>query len=96
MSEIKNNDIKKIARLARIEISQEETEILAKQISNTISWIENLNEADTNNVEPLTNVNNSILRMENDTIEQNNSLEDIMSNTKSSKYNYFTVPKVIE
>jgi len=96
MSDIKNSDIKKIAKLARIEVSEEETEILAKQLSNTISWIENLNEAQTANTEPLTNVNNSILRMENDTIEQNNSLEDIMSNTKSSKYNYFTVPKVIE
>lgn len=96
MSEIKNSDIKKIAKLARIEVSEEETQILAKQLSNTISWIENLNEVDTSNVEPLTNVNNSTLRMENDTIEQNNSLEDIISNTKSSKYNYFTVPKVIE
>lgn len=96
MSDIKNSDIKKIAKLARIEVSEEETEILAKQLSNTISWIENLNEAQTANTEPLTNVNHSILRMENDTIEQNNSLEDIMSNTKSSKYNYFTVPKVIE
>jgi aspartyl-tRNA(Asn)/glutamyl-tRNA(Gln) amidotransferase subunit C len=96
MTKLTAADIKKIACLARIEVPDEEKENLVNQISNIISWVETLNEVDTNNTEPLSNVHNMTLKLHEDEISQENSCEEILKNSKSAKYNYYTVPKVIE
>ncbi len=96
MTKITATDIKKIASLARIEVPEEEKENLVNQISNIITWAETLSEVDTTNVEPLNNVHNMPLKLHEDTILQENNCEEILKNSKSAKYNYYTVPKVIE
>ncbi len=96
MSEITNKDVKKIARLARIEIDENDCQNLTAQLSKTISWIEQLSEVNTNNVEPLTNVHNSAMPLAKDEISDGNIAADVLKNAKNSKYGYFAVPKVIE
>lgn len=93
---ITTNDIKKVAKLARIEIPQELYEKTASQVGGIIEWVTKLNEVNTDAVEPLTNPNESTLRMVEDKISDGNIAEDVLQNAKNSKYNYFTVPKVIE
>lgn len=96
MSQITNKDIKKIARLARIEIDEKDCEYLTQQLGKTITWIEQLNEVNTDNVMPLTNVHNSAMPMAKDIVSDGNIAADILKNAKNSKYGYFAVPKVIE
>lgn len=96
MSQLTNKDIKKIARLARIEVDEESCESLSKQVGAVISWIEQLSEVDTKNVEPLTNVNQKNLTLVKDVISDGNIADDVLRNAKNAKYNYFSVPKVIE
>ncbi|MBM5782752.1 MAG: Asp-tRNA(Asn)/Glu-tRNA(Gln) amidotransferase subunit GatC [Pelagibacterales bacterium] len=90
------NDIKKVAKLARIEIPEELREKTASQVEGIINWVAKLDEVNTDFVEPLTNPNESSLRMVKDEISDGNIAQDVLENAKNSKYDYFTVPKVIE
>ena len=96
MSQITNKDIKKIAKLARIEVSEADCDNLSKQVGGVINWVEQLGEVNTDNVEPLTNPNKSTLKMTTDKISDGNITEEVLRNAKDTKYNYFSVPKVIE
>lgn len=96
MSNVTAENIKKISRLARIEIKEEERENLAKQVGGIIGWVEALNEVNTDNVEPLTNIHGESLRLNKDEVLDGNIAEDVLKNSKDAKYGYFAVPKVIE
>lgn len=96
MTEITNKEIKKISRLAKIEVNEKESENLSKKLNDVIHWVETLNEVETENVEPMINVHHAKLRLNKDEIKDGDIAEDVLKNAKKSKYNYFTVPKVIE
>jgi aspartyl-tRNA(Asn)/glutamyl-tRNA(Gln) amidotransferase subunit C len=96
MSHVTKEDIKKASRLARIEIPAENLEKMAKEVGAIIGFVEKLSEVNTDNVEPLTNVNEMVLRLNEDKISDGNITEEVLKNAKNAKYNYFTVPKVIE
>lgn len=96
MANVTKEDIKKISRLARIEIAEENRENLAKQVGSIIGWVEKLNEVNTDNIEPLTSVHNAPLRLNKDEITDGNIAEDVLKNAPNAKYGYFSVPKVIE
>jgi aspartyl-tRNA(Asn)/glutamyl-tRNA(Gln) amidotransferase subunit C len=96
MSKVTKEDIKKVSRLARIEVSEEKREVLANQVGGIINWVEKLNEVKTDNVEPLTNLYNESLRLNKDEVTDGNIAEDILKNSKDAKYGYFAVPKVLE
>jgi aspartyl-tRNA(Asn)/glutamyl-tRNA(Gln) amidotransferase subunit C len=96
MTQLSEDDIKKISRLARIEIAPDKIDEMAKQVGNIINWVDKLNEVNTDNVEPLTNVNNMVLRLNEDKVSEGNIAEDVLKNAPNSKYGYFAVPKVID
>jgi len=96
MSHVTRENIKKISRLARIEVSAEENEALATQVGNIVGWFEKLNEVNTDNVEPLVNVHEMTLDLKKDEIKDGEIAEDVLKNAKDAKYGYFSVPKVIE
>ncbi len=96
MSNVTSENIKKVARLARIEVLEADRENLAKQVGGIIGWVEQLSEVNTENVEPLTNIHGESLRLNADVVSDDNIAEDILKNSKDAKYGYFAVPKVIE
>ena len=96
MENITAQSIKKIAKLARIEIAENSCDYLKSQVEATLLWTKQLNEVNTSNVEILTNVHNSLLRSAADKISDGNITDEILQNAPNAKYNYFAVPKVIE
>ncbi len=96
MSNISKEDIKKISRLARIAVPSEEQEALAQKLETIINWAAVLEEVNTDNVLPVTNVHNSSLRLNPDQVSDGNIANEILKNTKNEKYGYFTIKKVIE
>ncbi len=96
MSNVTPEDIKKVARLARIEVLESERENLAKQVGGIITWVEKLSEVNTDNVAAITNVHGESLRLNKDEVLDGNIAEDVLKNSKDAKYGYFAVPKVIE
>ena len=96
MTQITKEDVKKIARLSRIEVALDKQESVAKQLSSIIGWVENLQEVDTKNVEFLSNVHGISLPLFQDKVTDGEKAEEVLKNAPDAKYNYFTVPKMIE
>ena len=90
------NTINKIAKLARISLSEEEANDLLKDMNSILDWVEQLNEVDTDSVEPLANISSSILPQRKDEAKDINSSDEILKNSPDKLEGYFAVPKVVE
>ena len=88
--------VNKIARLARIAISDAEASRLAPELDNILGWIEQLGEVDTSGVEPMTSVIANTLRLRDDVVTDGGLRDDLMANAPQGDHGFFTVPKVIE
>ena len=90
------NTINKIAKLARIRLSEKEADEFLKDINSILDWVEQLNEVNTDNVEPLTNISSSALTKRRDENQDINSSDEILQNSPDKLEGYFAVPKVVE
>ncbi len=90
------NTINKIAKLARIRLSDEEANDLLKDMNSILDWVDQLNEVNTNSVEPLANISSSTLPQRKDEAKDINSSDEILKNSPDKLESYFAVPKVVE
>ncbi len=93
---IDKNTINKIARLSRIKLDDKESEDYIKDLNSILDWVEQLNEINTENVEPLTNISSSILPKREDVSKDTNSSDEILENAPDKLEGFFAVPKVVE
>ena len=93
---LNTNTINKIAKLARIRLSEKEADEFLKDINSILDWVEQLNEVNTDNVEPLTNISSSALTKRKDEAQDLNSSDEILQNSPDKLEGYFAVPKVVE
>ncbi|HEY4473298.1 MAG TPA: Asp-tRNA(Asn)/Glu-tRNA(Gln) amidotransferase subunit GatC [Stellaceae bacterium] len=85
-----------IAALARIRLKQEELEPLAAELSQILTWVEQLAEVDTADVAPMTSGAAMKLPMREDEVTDGNRRDDILRNAPQSARGFFAVPKVVE
>ena len=88
--------VKKIATLSRVKIEEKEIEKISKELSEIITWVEKLNEVDTNNVTPVANPSDIKIPFRKDEINDGKIEEKILKNAPEKKAGYFIVPKVVE
>jgi aspartyl-tRNA(Asn)/glutamyl-tRNA(Gln) amidotransferase subunit C len=88
--------VKRIGRLARIRIEDEEVAGYQSELNAILGFIEQLAEVDVSGVEPMTSVAPMALRRREDAITDGGYPEKIVSNAPLSEDNFFMVPKVIE
>ena len=93
---IDKNTILKIAKLTRVKINNNEIVELSNQLSSILDWVEQLNEVNTDNIEPLTNVSMSELPLREDKENIDDKSGDVLTNAPEKLENYFVVPKVVE
>ena len=93
---LNHDDVKKIAKLARIRLNDDELPHYATQINGILKWIEQLGEVNTDHVAPLASVSNQLLPWRADEVTDGNIQESILKNAANSNYGCFAVPKVIE
>ena len=93
---IDKNTTLKIAKLTRLKINDNEIAELSDQLSSILNWVELLNELNTDNIEPLSNVNMVDLPLRKDHIIDVDKSNEVLSNAPEKLGNYFVVPKVIE
>jgi aspartyl-tRNA(Asn)/glutamyl-tRNA(Gln) amidotransferase subunit C len=96
MTEISDDDIKKISKLARLQLTDADRQNTSNQVKKIINWVEELKEVNTDNIEVMTGVYNDPMRMEKDEISDGQKAEEILKNAPDAKYGYFATPKVIE
>ncbi len=88
--------IKHISKLSRISVSEQKAEKLANDLNSIFDFIEKLNELKTDNVEPLTSVAETTLKLRTDEVKSKNLRNEIIKNSPQENEDYFVVPKVIE
>ena len=88
--------IKHISKLARISVDQQRAEKLAADLNSIFDFIKKLNELKTDNVEPLTSIAETTLKLRSDEVKSKNIREQIIKNSPQDNEDYFVVPKVIE
>ena len=93
---IDKNTTLKIAKLCRVRVEEHEIEELSAQLSSILDWVEQLNEVNTDNVEPLSNVSAGKLPLRKDKENSEDKSQDILSNAPEKLENYFVVPKVVK
>ena len=88
--------IKHISKLSRISADEKKAEKLAVDLNSIFDFIEKLNELKTDNVEPLTSVAETTLKLRADEVKSKNLREQVIKNSPKDNEDYFVVPKVIE
>ena len=93
---VTNDQVRHIAKLSRIAMSDEEIARLAPELNNILGWVEQLGEVNTDGVEPLTAVIDLKLRLRDDVVDDGNIRDQILANAPEAQHGFFAVPKVIE
>ena len=88
--------IKHISKLSRISVDDEKAKKLAGDMNSIFDFIEKLNELDTNNVEPLTSVAETTLKLRVDEVKSKNIRDKILKNSPDENEDFFVVPRVVE
>jgi aspartyl-tRNA(Asn)/glutamyl-tRNA(Gln) amidotransferase subunit C len=87
--------VAKIARLARIKVSEDDKAHFASEISGILKWVEQLGEVNTDNVPQLASVSSVKLPWRKDVVTDGNQQEAVLANAQN-EHGCFVVPKVIE
>ena len=88
--------VKRVARLARIAVSEEDAQRMTGELNTILGFVEQLNEVDVSGVEPMTSVTPMAMRKRQDVVTDGNKAADIVANAPESVENFFVVPKVVE
>lgn len=96
MSHLTEADIRKIAKLARIRLSDDEINHFTGELSSILDWVEQLQEVNTDGVDQMVSVAKMDLPMREDSVTVSDIHEDILANAPNSEYDCFLVPKVVE
>ncbi|UVK45490.1 Asp-tRNA(Asn)/Glu-tRNA(Gln) amidotransferase subunit GatC [Mesorhizobium sp. AR07] len=88
--------VKRVARLARIAVSEEDAERMTGELNAILGFVEQLNEVDVSGVEPMTSVTPMGMKKRQDIVTDGNKAADIVANAPATEENFFLVPKVVE
>lgn len=93
--------VAKVARLARIAVSDAEVEAMVPELNNILGWVEQLGEVDVTGIEPMTAVIPNQLRLRDDVVNADpltggDIRDKVLANAPDAQHGFFAVPKVIE
>lgn len=96
MSEITVEDVKKLADLIRIAVTDEEAEMYTKQIDERLKFADKLSELNTDDVPPTTHGNEIIDVMRKDIPALSISQEEALNNAPDKQDGHFKVPSIMD
>ncbi len=84
-----------VAKLSKLELTEDEVKVFSKQLGDILKFIERLNELDTENVEPFYELINQDTPLREDTPKESLSLEEALKNAPQKEDGFFVVPRVV-
>lgn len=94
-AKISKEDVRYVARLARLNVSEEETETFTLQLNSILSYMDKLNELDTSHVEPTSHVIDVCNAFREDTVQESLPQEVALENAPEREGEFFKVPRII-
>jgi aspartyl-tRNA(Asn)/glutamyl-tRNA(Gln) amidotransferase subunit C len=88
--------VKRVARLARLAVSEEQAERMTGELNGILGFVEQLDEVDVTGVEPMTSVMPMAMKKRADVVTDGNKADAIVANAPATDRNFFQVPKVVE
>lgn len=88
--------VKRVARLARIAVSEEEANRMTGELNGILGFVEQLSEVNVEGVEPMTSVTPMEMRKREDVVNDGNKADAVVANAPATDRNFFQVPKVVE
>ncbi len=93
---VDSKTVRRIARLARIALDDEQATAMEKELNALLAWVEQLSEADVEGVPPMTSMVKQRLKMRADVVNDGGRADDVLRNAPLSEQGFFLVPKVVE
>ena len=90
------DQVRTVALLARIRVRDEDLEPMAREISGILRWIEQLNEVETEGVEPMASVAAMTLPLRGDVVDDGGAPAAVLKNAPEPADGFYAVPKVVE
>lgn len=87
-------DVEHVAKLARLELTEEEKEKFTRQLGGVLKYVDQMNEVDTSNVEPLSHPVDFTNVMREDIVKYEQTKEALMKNAPDEEDGFFKVPKI--
>lgn len=87
-------DVEHVAKLARLELSEEEKIKFTTQLGDVLKYVEQMNEVDTSNVEPMAHAVDFVNVMRDDIVNYEQTHDELMQNAPDSENGFFKVPKI--
>ena len=88
--------VKRVARLARIAVTEEEAVRMTGELNTILGFVEQLGEVNVEGVEPMTSVIPMEMKKRVDVVTDGGKAADIVANAPATDENFFLVPKVVE
>ncbi len=88
--------VRRIAKLARIRVEDEEVQTLQGELNAILGYVEQLGEVNVDGVEPLSGGAQMALRQRDDVVNDGGIADKILANAPDRELNFFAVPKVVE
>jgi aspartyl-tRNA(Asn)/glutamyl-tRNA(Gln) amidotransferase subunit C len=88
--------VKRVARLARIAVTEDEANRMVGELNGILGFVEQLSEVDVAGIEPMTSVTPMDMRKRQDAVTDGDKADDIVANAPATDHNFFLVPKVVE
>ena len=95
MTKISPSDVRKVAKLARLELPEDQIETYTEQLEEILSYVAQLQEISTENIAPTTRAVEVVNVMREDLVEVNNAREDILNQAPHREGDFFRVPKIL-
>ena len=93
---ITKEQVQHVAKLARLTLTEEETELYTKQLSKILDYIDQLNEVKTEGIEPMHQPIPTVNVMREDIVKKQFEKEELLKNAPHEEYGFFRVPKIGE
>lgn len=87
-------DVEHVAKLARLELTDAEKELYTKQLGDVLKYVDQMNEVDTSDVKPMTQVIDFVNVMREDKVVYEQTKEQLMANAPEEEHGFFKVPKI--
>ncbi len=96
MAKITRKDVEHVARLARLELSEDEKARMTDQLDAILGYFDSLSRLDTTEVEPMTTVIPMVSVVRGDEVRPSLPLEEALANAPDREGEFFRVPRIIE
>lgn len=88
--------VRRVARLARIKVSDQDAERMTAELNSILGFVEQLSEVNVEGVEPMTSVVSVAMKKRRDAVTDGNDPARVLANAPLTDDGFFMVPKVVE